>query len=588
MNHQQQPDDQQSPAPETEAEETAVLPEQDAPQTTEAAEPDAEQAEQAETEAPAEAEVPAEAAPVPGVLPETAPEGEVAPEGEIAPEDAEQAGETDQAEAQPDESAPAESETTEAKPAESEAEAPAAPRPTPTPAAPSPAAVRPSAPATPAAVKPARAAAAPAVVAPAVPPTPVEEAARFARVSEEGHVTLLDGEEEHAVGQVPDASAEDALAYFVRKYDDVRAQMALFEQRIAAGAPSNELGKALAQMTTAVTERTMVGDMPALRTRLAALETLLGDYRTAEQEARQAAQAEQLAAREAIVAEAEGYAATDAERMPWKQASHRMAELFEEWKSAQKNGPRLSKSVEDGLWKRFRAARTAFDKTRRAHFSQLDAKSSEAKQVKERLIARAEELSSSTDWGVTAGKYRDLMDEWKKAPRASRKDDDALWARFRAAQDVFFAARKAQDAEVDREYAANLKVKEAILAEGQKMLPVTDLKAGRAALNALRGRWEDAGKVPRNDIRRMEEGFRQLEDAVKQAESEHWRRTDPETKARTSSALTQLEETIAGLEADLEKAKAKGDQRGIDKAQEALDARLQWKKALEAAASELR
>ena len=120
------------------------------------------------------------------------------------------------------------------------------------------------------------------------------------------------------------------------------------------------------------------------------------------------------------------------------------------------------------------------------------------------------------------------------------------------------------------------------------MLPVTDLKAGRAALNALRGRWEEAGKVPRGDMRRMEEGFRKLEDAVKEAESEHWRRTDPETKARTSSALTQLEDTIAGLEADVEKAKAKGDQRGIAKAQEALDARLQWKQALEAAASELR
>ncbi|WP_415783661.1 DUF349 domain-containing protein, partial [Micrococcus flavus] len=431
-------------------------------------------------------------------------------------------------------------------------------------------------------------AAAPVAPAPSVPPTPLEEAAAFARVSEDGHVTLLDGEEEVAVGQVPDASEQDALAYFVRKYDDVRAQMALFEQRIAAGAPSSELGKALGQMTAAVQERHMVGDVAALRTRLAALETLLGDYRTAEQEKRQAAQAEQLAARETIVAEAEKYAETPAERMPWKQASHRMAELFDEWKAAQKAGPRLSKSVEDGLWKRFRGARTQFDKTRRAHFSQLDAKSAEAKQVKERLIARAEELSSSTDWGVTAGKYRDLMDEWKRAPRASRKEDDALWARFRAAQDVFFAARKAENAQIDQEFGENLKVKEQILADGQKLLPFTDVKAGRRALNELRGRWEEAGKVPRGDIRRMEDGFRKLEDALKQAENDHWRRTDPETKARTNSALTQLEETIAGLEADLEKAKAKGDQKAIAKAQDALDARLQWKSALEASASELR
>lgn len=457
------------------------------------------------------------------------------------------------------------------------------------PAVPSPAAMKKASPAAVRPATPAAASAAPApVVAPTVPPTPVEEAARFARVSEDGHVTLLDGQEEHAVGQVPDASTEDALAYFVRKYDDVRAQMALFEQRIAAGAPSGELGRALGQMTTAVNERHMVGDMDALRTRLAALETLLGDYRAAEQEARQAAQAEQLATREAIVAEAETFAQTPAERMPWKTASKRMTELFEEWKAAQKAGPRLAKSVEDDLWKRFRGARTTFDKTRRAHFSRLDAASAEAKQVKERLIARAEELSTSTDWGVTAGKYRDLMDEWKRAPRASRKEDDALWARFRAAQDVFFAARKAANQEIDREYGANLKVKEQILADGQKLLPFTDVKAGRRALNELRGRWEDAGRVPRGDVRRMEEGFRKLEDALKQAENEHWRRTDPETKARTNSALTQLEETIAGLEADLARAQAQGDQRAVKKAQEALDARLQWKQALEASASELR
>lgn len=485
--------------------------------------------------------------------------------------------------------------TTEATPAPAEAaearpvpDAPAhgdSAQPAEAPAAPSPAAMKK---ASPAAVRPATPAAASAVVAPTVPPTPVEEAARFARVSEDGHVTLLDGQEEHAVGQVPDASTEDALAYFVRKYDDVRAQMALFEQRIAAGAPSSELGRALGQMTTAVNERHMVGDMDALRTRLAALETLLGDYRAAEQEARQAAQAEQLATREAIVAEAETFAQTPAERMPWKTASQRMTELFEEWKAAQKAGPRLAKSVEDDLWKRFRGARTTFDKTRRAHFSRLDAASAEAKQVKERLIARAEELSTSTDWGVTAGKYRDLMDEWKRAPRASRKEDDALWARFRAAQDVFFAARKAANQEIDREYGANLKVKEQILADGQKLLPFTDVKAGRRALNELRGRWEDAGRVPRGDVRRMEEGFRKLEDALKQAENEHWRRTDPETKARTNSALTQLEETIAGLEADLARAQAQGDQRAVTKAQEALDARLQWKQALEASASELR
>lgn len=398
-------------------------------------------------------------------------------------------------------------------------------------------------------------------------------------------MTLLDNGEEVQVGQYPDATEQEALAYFVRKYDDVVSQTMLLEQRVAAGAPAGEIQKTLDHLQDTVEARGMVGDLPTLRDRLAALQDALDERRTADKAALEQAQAEQLKVREGIVAEAEEWAAKDPHQVQWKQASARMAELFDQWKAAQKAGPRLGKSVEDGLWKRFRSARTAFDKHRRAFFSQLDATNAEAKAAKEKLIARAEKLSTSTDWGPTTSAYRDLMDEWKAAPRASRKEDDALWARFRGAQDTFFAARKAANDEIDREYGDNLKVKEQILAEGQKLLPFTDLKAGRAALNELRGRWEDAGRVPRKDISRMENGFRKLEDALKQAEDEHWQKTNPETQARTSSAVSQLQETIAGLEKDLEQAQAQGDQKKITQAQEALDARRQWLEMLQASQS---
>ena len=422
------------------------------------------------------------------------------------------------------------------------------------------------------------------LVAPAYS-TPLEEAARFARVSEDGHVTLLDNGEEVPVGQYPDATEQEALAYFVRKYDDVVSQTMLLEQRVGAGAPAGEIQKTLDHLQDTVEARGMVGDLPTLRDRLATLQDALDERRTADKAALEQAQADQLQLREGIVAEAEQWAAKDPHQVQWKQASARMAELFDQWKAAQKAGPRLSKSVEDGLWKRFRSARTAFDKHRRAFFSQLDATNAEAKAVKEKLITRAEKLSTSTDWGPTTAAYRDLMDEWKAAPRASRKEDDALWARFRGAQDTFFAARKAANDEIDREYGENLKVKEQILAEGQKLLPFTDLKAGRAALNELRGRWEDAGRVPRKDISRMENGFRRLEDALKQAEDEHWQKTNPETQARTSSAVSQLQETIAGLEKDLAEAQAQGDQKKVAQAQEALEARRQWLEMLQASQS---
>nr|WP_091696679.1 DUF349 domain-containing protein [Micrococcus terreus] len=515
-------------------------------------------------------------------------EAPAAAAGEDQPQDQAQQG-TPAAEQAPEaEAAPTAEEPTAAPAALSAPKPAAVPRP-PTPGVPSPASLpkpaqRPGGSGAKGAGKSGAKPAAAPLVAPAYS-TPLEEAAQFARVSEDGHVTLLDNGEEVQVGQYPDATEQEALAYFVRKYDDVVSQTMLLEQRVAAGAPAGEIQKTLDHLQDTVEARGMVGDLPTLRDRLAALQDTLDERRTADKAALEAAQAEQLAVREGIVAEAEDWAAKDPHQVQWKQASARMAELFDQWKAAQKAGPRLGKSVEDGLWKRFRAARTTFDKHRRAFFSQLDATNAEAKSVKEKLIARAEKLSSSTDWGPTTAAYRDLMDEWKAAPRASRKEDDALWARFRGAQDTFFAARKAANDEIDREYGDNLKVKEQILAEGQKLLPFTDLKAGRAALNDLRGRWEDAGRVPRKDISRMESGFRKLEEALKQAEDEHWQKTNPETQARTSSAVSQLQETIAGLEKDLEQAQAQGDQKKITQAQEALDARRQWLEMLQASQS---
>lgn len=441
---------------------------------------------------------------------------------------------------------------------------------------------------TPAAMAPrSSGAAAPAVVAaPPIHSTPLTEAEKFARVEEDGHVFLIVDGEEFAVGQYPDASREEALGYFVRKYDDVAGQVTLLEQRVHAKAPTTDMRKTAAHLAEQVAERKMVGDVRALESRLEALLTLIADLESAEKAEQDAARARELQAREAIVAEAEEIAGRDPSSVQWKASSNRMNELFEQWKTAQKSGMRLGRGTEDALWKRFRSARTIFDRHRRAYFSQLDNENAEAKRAKEALIKRAEELSSSTDWGHTAAEYRRLMDEWKTSKRASRKDDDALWSRFRAAQDTFFASRKAANEAIDEEYGANLAVKEALLAEARQLLPVKDPAAARKALQSIRDRWEDAGKVPRADMGRVEARLREVEDAVQAAEQEHWQRTNPETKARTNSALSQLESTIASLEDDLEAAEKNGDARRISEAREALAARRQWLDMLQRSAQD--
>lgn len=467
--------------------------------------------------------------------------------------------------------------------------------PAPAPSAPMPSTPAPSAPAPSPTPSPAAFAARPKAAVPAPAPTPaapavavvnLSEAAKFGRAEEDGHVFLLLDGEEFPVGQYPGASKDEALAYFARKFEDITSAITLLEQRVEAKAATADMPKTAAHLREQLAERSSVGDVNGSIARLDALDDHIKELQSAERAKHEAARASELAAREAIVAEAETIAAEDPASIMWKVSSARMNELFEAWKLAQKNGLRLGRATEETLWKRFRSARTVFDRHRRAYFSQLDSNNAAAKDSKEALIAAAEELATSTEWGYAAGEYRKLMDQWKASPRASRKDDDALWSRFRGAQDKFFAARQSANNALDEEFGANLVVKEALISEAQALLPIKDLAATKKVLQGIRDRWEEAGKVPRADMQRIEAGLRKVEDAVRSADEDNWRRSDPEAKARTSSALTQLEATIASLKEDLAAAQKAGDARKVASATEALEARELWLEQIRKAAED--
>jgi Domain of Unknown Function (DUF349) len=413
----------------------------------------------------------------------------------------------------------------------------------------------------------------------------IVSAEQWGRVDADGTVYVRTADGERPVGSYPGASPEEALAYFARKFDDLAAQITLLEQRIAAGHVSGpEAESGVSRLRDAVAQSNAVGDLAALVARLDALAPLAEAKKAEADKAKAEAKAKAAAERATLVEEAETLSAVDAERMPWKTTGDRLRVLFDEWKRLQKEA-RLDKHTEDELWKRFSHARTTFDRKRRQHFGALDEQRAQVKAAKEALVAEAEALSTSTDWGPTAGAYRSLMDRWKAAGRASKKDDDDLWVRFRAAQDAFFAARTAASSVVDAEFSANLEVKEALLVEAEALLPVTDLQAAKNALRGIQERWEAAGKVPRADIGRVEGRMRAVETAVRDAEQDRWRRTNPEARARAEDAVTQLETTIAGLRTKLEKAQAAGDARKVTEHEQAIAAREEWleqaRKALE-------
>ena len=401
----------------------------------------------------------------------------------------------------------------------------------------------------------------------------------FGRVGEDGTVYVRTREMERPVGSYPGATPDEALAYFARKYDALAAEVVLLEQRVRkAELAPKDAGASIERLRIAIATANAVGDLDALSTRLDTLGTLAEQRRVESDAARVKARDEARATKEQIVSEAESLA----EATAWKATGERFRTLLDEWKAA----PRLDRKTDDELWKRFSGARSTFDRNRRQHFAALDSERAEAKTRKEGLVKQAEELTASTEWGPTAGRYRDLMTQWKSAGRAGREDEEALWTRFRAAQDAFFGSRNAAMSERDSDQRENLEAKEALATEAEQLLPITDHRAARRALRTISERWEAIGHVPRGDRDRVEGRLRRVEDAIRSAEEDEWRRTNPEARARAEATVAQLRAAIDKLTGQAEKARADGKEKQAADAEAAIEARRSWLEEAERALAE--
>jgi hypothetical protein len=391
----------------------------------------------------------------------------------------------------------------------------------------------------------------------------------WGRVDTEGNVYVTTAEGERWVGQYPDGSPEEALKLFTDRFDQLAFEVEQLERRVhTAKASPEEATEAIKLVRTKVAEAHAVGDLASLTARLDALTPVIATQREARKAERAARAAEARTEKERIVAEAE----TLAQGTDWRNGANRLRDLLEQWKVL----PRIDRAGDEALWKRFSTARTAYTRRRKAHFAELNEKREGARAVKERLVVEAEALAESTDWGPTAGRYRDLMQRWKAAGPAPKDVDDALWKRFRGAQDTFFGARDSANAAIDAEFASNAEVKEQLLVEAEALLPVEDLATAKAAFRDLADRWDAAGKVPRDRIRDLEGRMRKVEQAIKAVEDEQWRRSDPEKSARADDMITKLEAAITQVEADLEKARAGGDAKRIASLEENLESRRQF------------
>ena len=465
------------------------------------------------------------------------------------------------------------------RPAAPPAPRPPTPRPAPPPHAPHAPAPRPAPPkpappgAGPRPVVPAPAVAAASAVAP--PPCPVATAssdpAKWGRVDAEGTIYLRTAEGEREVGSWQAGAPDEGLAHFARRFDDILTEVELLFARLVAGGDPRSTIASARGLKESLPGASVVGDLDGLAARIDELLAHADEAAGAARSARDAQRAEAVTRKEELAAEAEALAA---EATQWKQAGDRFKAILDEWRAIRG----VDRKTDELLWKRFSKAREAFNRRRGSHFADLDRQRATARSRKEELTVEAESLANSDDWADTAARFRDLMAEWKAAGRAHKDADDALWQRFRTAQDTFFAHRSATFAERDAEFGANAEAKKALLDEAEK-IDVSDPEKARAALRAVHDRWEEIGKVPRDDIRPLEARLRAVEDRVREAADRQWRRTDPEAEAR----VAQFRDRVDQFEAQAAKAEAAGDKRRAEQAHAQAEQWREWLRTAEAA-----
>ena len=404
----------------------------------------------------------------------------------------------------------------------------------------------------------------------------IGDPAKFGRVGEDGTVYVITPTGDRAVGSYPGKSPEEALAYFVKKFEMAASEVALLAARIRSGAmvPS-DAHEAVNKLRTQISDLNGVGDLANLSASLEKIPSLITEHEGAYQ-ARKAAQSaekearknEAAAVKEKIVAEAEALI----DSVAWKVTTARLKVLLEEWKKA----PRLDKKVDAALWKRFSSSRNKFDKRRRTHFASLDSEHKKVASTKEVIVKEAEALANSKDWLGTANKYKSLMDQWKASGRGKKSTDTALWTRFKSAQDTFFTAKNADMAKRKGSMVENLAKREAMIVEFESLLPITDFKSAKKKFYDLMGKWQKIGMTDRKKRSAFDARIKKVEDEISDLERNHQRKSDPSAKAQANKVVQGLAEAIENYEKQAAKAEAAGQTAKAMVAREAAAARRAW------------
>ena len=166
-----------------------------------------------------------------------------------------------------------------------------------------------------------------------------------------------------------------------------------------------------------------------------------------------------------------------------------------------------------------------------------------ASEAKEKLISRAEQLATTTDWKKGGEEFKSLLTEWKAVGRGEKSADAAQWERFKAAREKFNSARSAYFEKRQREWASNKAAKERIVSQAESLAGSSDLRSASEQMRRLGEEWKQVGPCEKGDNDRLWGRFNQARTRLrdrKQQDFEKRQREWASNKAAKERLIYQM------------------------------------------------
>jgi len=223
-----------------------------------------------------------------------------------------------------------------------------------------------------------------------------------------------------------------------------------------------------------------------------------------------------------------------------------LQKLHEDWKEI---GP-VPQDKKDEIWERFKAASDKINQIRREHYAKLQEEQGANLETKKALCDQADEIiggeyTSVNAWQKKSTELSELFKVWKTVGPAGKKDNEEIWARFKAAMDTFFANKKEFFASMKDKQTENLERKSQLCSEAEALMDSTDWRNASEQLKKLQEEWKTIGPVPKRHTDKIWKRFRTACDTFFNRKNEHFSGRKSEEEANLVAKKALLEEIMA-------------------------------------------